>query len=365
MRTVPVEKAVGMILVHDITEIRKDDFKGRAFRKGHVVTAEDVDHLQRLGKNQLFVLDIEDDEVHEDDAAYALAEALMGEGVVINDAPKEGKINIVASRDGLLKINKTALSAFNRCDDVICATLHDNTVVAGGRIVAGTRIIPLVTKREILNAAVAVAKQAAPVIRVKEMRRPKTGVVITGSEVYYGKIKDGFAPVITKKIASMNGEIIGICYAPDDVQFIVDRVRELLNAGADLVIVSGGMSVDPDDVTRFAVRNLGVVDYTYGAAVLPGSMFQIAYVKTEAGARQTGSDPENASPDFCSPESGVVPVIGIPACAMYHHTTVLDLVLPRILAGEHIGRPELAELGHGGLCLDCKQCSYPVCPFGK
>lgn len=341
VKTVPVEMAVGMALAHDVTEIRKDDFKGRAFRKGHIVRPEDISHLQRLGKDHLFVLNIADDELHEDEAAYALAQALMGEGVLINDVPHEGKISIIAARDGLLKINKTALNRFNQCDDVICATLHDNTVVAKDRIVAGTRTIPLVLKRELLNEAVAVAKHSTPVIIVKEMRRPRAGVVITGNEVYYGRIKDAFAPVITKKIASFNGEIVGICYAPDDAQFIAKKLKELLQAGADLLITSGGMSVDPDDVTRFAVRDIGAADVSYGAAVLPGSMFQIAYV------------------------SGLVPVLGVPACAMYHNTTVLDLVLPRVLAGERIGRMELAELGHGGLCLNCKECTYPVCPFGK
>lgn len=346
MRTVPVKECVGMILAHDITEVRKDDFKGRVFKKGHIVTAEDIDHLLRIGKDRLFVLHLEDDEVHEDDAAYALAGALIGEGVSLNDAPKEGKMSLVASRNGLLKINKDVLTRFNRCDDVMCATLHDNTVVAAGRIVGGTRAIPLVMKRGRLDAALAVAKQSSPVITVKEMKRPRAGVVITGSEVYYGRIKDGFAPVITRKISSFNGEITGVYYAPDDARFIVERIGELLQAGADLIIVSGGMSVDPDDVTRFAIRDLGVVDSAYGAPVLPGSMFQLAYIQTT----------QDGMP---------VPVIGVPACAMYHNTTVLDLVLPRILAGERIGRMELAELGHGGLCLECPQCTYPLCPFGK
>jgi len=341
VRTVPVEMAVGMALAHDVTEIRKDDFKGSAFKKGHIIRPEDISHLQKLGKDHLFVLNITDDELHEDDAACALAHALMGEGVSINDVPKEGKVSIIAARDGLLKINKAALSRFNQCNDVMCATLHDNTVVTRGRTVAGTRAIPLLLKRELLNAAVSVAKHSTPVISVKEMRRPRAGVVITGNEVYYGRIKDEFAPVITRKIASFNGEIVGIYYAPDDEQFIAKRLRELLQAGADLLITSGGMSVDPDDVTRFAVREIGAADVAYGAAVLPGSMFQIAYI------------------------ADLVPLLGIPACAMYHNTTVLDLVLPRILAGERIGRMELAELGHGGLCLNCKECTYPVCPFGK
>ncbi|MDA8213768.1 MAG: molybdopterin-binding protein [Nitrospiraceae bacterium] len=345
--TIPVTEAVGMVLAHDITEIRQDDFKGRAFKKGHIVKEEDISHLQRLGKENLFVLNIADDEVHEDDAAYALANALMGEGVKMEGEPKEGKINILADRDGLLKINRPNLAQFNMLGDVMCATLHNNTVVRKGQIVAGTRVIPLVVKKAIVEEAVRIANgsrgqgvKGQGVIEVKEIRKPKVGVVITGNEVYYGKIKDAFAPVITKKIAEFNGDIIGIYYAPDNEEFIEARLRELIETGADLLITTGGMSVDPDDVTRFAIRRLGATDITYGSAVLPGAMFLVAYL---------------------SP----IPILGIPACGMYHKTTIFDLILPRVLSGERIGRKELAELGHGGLCLNCKECRYPVCPFGK
>jgi hypothetical protein len=350
VKTIPVAEAVGMVLAHDITEIRKEEFKGRAFKKGYIIKEDDVNHLQRLGKESLFVLNVADDEMHEDDAAYAMANALIGEGVKIEGEPKEGKINIIAERDGLLKIDKDALLRFNMLGDVMCATMHNNTVVKKGRLLAGTRAIPLVVKKSVVEEAVSIAEQARKtgsaedrkrgVIEVKELRRPKTGVVITGNEVYYGRIKDAFAPVIRKKIAAFEGEIVGIYYAPDDEKFIEDRLRELIAAGADLLITTGGMSVDPDDVTRFAIRSLGATDMTYGSAALPGAMFLSAYVDN-------------------------IPVLGIPACGMYHKTTIFDLILPRALAGEKIGRKEIAELGHGGLCLNCKECRYPVCPFGK
>jgi molybdopterin biosynthesis enzyme len=172
------------------------------------------------------------------------------------------------------------------------------------------------------------------------MRKPKAGLVITGNEVYHGKVKDAFEPVITGKIKKFDGEITGVHFAPDNAKFIEDRIRDLINAGADLIITTGGMSVDPDDVTRFAIRNLGVDELHYGSPVLPGAMFLVAYI-------------------------GDIPVLGIPACGMYASITVFDLVLPRVLAGERIGRREIAELGHGGLCLKCEKCQYPVCPFGK
>jgi len=345
-KTVPVTEAIGMVLAHDITEIRKDEFKGRAFKKGHIVSEEDIPHLQRLGKEHLFVLSIGDDEIHENDAAYALAEALIGAGVKMEGEPKEGKIDIIADRDGLLKINSDVLFKFNMLGEVMCATIHNNTLVKKGNLVAGTRAIPLVVKREIVDRAVAIAKEGQGVIEVKELRKPKAGVVITGNEVYHGKIKDAFAPIITKKINAFGGEIVGLYYAPDDEKFIEERLWELIEAGADLLITTGGMSVDPDDVTRFAIRNLGVSEIYYGSAVLPGAMFLIAYFQeTEYSAE--------------------IPILGIPACGMYSNITIFDLALPRVLAGERVGRKELAEMGHGGLCLKCKRCHYPICPFGK
>lgn len=361
MRTVPVAEAVGMVLAHDITEIRTGEFKGRAFKKGHIVTAADIEHLRRLGKEHLYVLSIAGDEMHEDEAACALAGALKGEGIAIQGEPKEGKITLLADRDGLLTVNAPLLARFNLSGEVMCATLHTNTVVRKGDAVAGTRALPLIVKRSAVEAAVALARSAGPALCVREMRAPKAGVVITGNEVYYGRIKDAFAPIIAAKVAAFNGEVLGVYYAPDDEETIAARLRELIAAGADLLITSGGMSVDPDDVTRFAIEQLGVVESSYGSAVLPGAMVMVAYVSAEA--RRNGGDRSAEAREEGG--DGLIPVIGIPACGMYHKTTVFDLILPRILAGERIGRKELAELGHGGLCLNCRECRFPLCPFGK
>jgi molybdenum cofactor synthesis domain-containing protein len=370
IRTIPVQHAVGMVLAHDITEIRKDEFKGPAFRKGHVVREEDICHLQRLGKEHLFVLQIGDDEMHEDDAARALAGALMGDGVTAKGEPREGKITIIAAKDGLLKVDTDALKAFNMLGEVMCATLHGNTVVRKGQEVAGTRAIPLVVKRSLIEQAVKIGEvvRSGGVIAVRELRRPRAGVVITGNEIYHGRIKDAFAPIIARKVEEYGGEVVGTYYAPDDAAFIEERLRELLGAGADLLITTGGMSVDPDDVTRFAIRNLGARDITYGSAVLPGAMVLVGYVpNAERGTRngELEAQPGDLRSEIGVPHAEMVPILGIPACGMYHRTTVFDLVLPRVLAGERIGREELAELGHGGLCLHCPECRYPVCPFGK
>ena len=278
-KTIPILESVGTVLAHDITEIRPGEFKGRAFKRGHVVRQEDICHLQRLGKDHLFVLNLAEDEVHEDDAAFAFANALMGSGVTMQGEPKEGKISIIAEIEGLLKIQKDALLEFNMLSDAMCATLHDNTVVKKGQVVAGTRAIPLVVKKDLVQVATAIGKKAGHIISVRSMRRPKVGVVITGNEIYYGRIQDAFAPVISEKIKAVGGELVGIYFAPDDEAYIESRLRELLHAGADLLITTGGMSVDPDDVTRFAVRNLGATDITYGSAVLPGAVFLAAYLK--------------------------------------------------------------------------------------
>jgi molybdenum cofactor synthesis domain-containing protein len=351
-KTIPVEDAIGSVLAHDVTEIRKDEFKGRAFRKGHVIRVEDVPHLKRLGKEHIFVLHVDDDEMHEDAAAVALAQALMGDGVALQGEPKEGKVNLVADRDGLLKVDSDALLELNMLGEVLCSTLHTNTVVKKGRIIAATKAVPLVVKRAIIDEAVAIAQKSRDtglsVVSVKEMRKPKVGVVITGREVYEGRVKDSFAPMIAKKIEQFGGEIVGTYFAPDDKDFIRKRLEELVASGADLLIATGGMSVDPDDVTRFAIRDLSATDIVYGSPVLPGAMMLVGYLEINK-----------------EPHAEPIPILGIPACGMFHKTTVIDLLLPRILVGEKIGRKELAELGHGGMCLNCTECRYPVCPFGK
>jgi molybdenum cofactor synthesis domain-containing protein len=374
VKTISVHEAAGMVLAHDITEIRPGEFKGRAFKKGQIIREEDIDHLQRLGKEHLFVLNIDADEMHEDDAAYAIAQALRGEGVGIKGEPREGKIDLVAERDGLLKIDRERLRDFNILGDVMCASLHDNMLVKKGQVVAGTRAIPLVVKRSIVEEAVRIAGQVRSaervarrtgVIEVKELRKPKAGIVVTGNEVYHGRIKDAFAPVITKKLEAFQGEVVGIYYAPDDERYIEERLRELLAAGADLLITTGGMSVDPDDVTRHAIRNLGTMNMAYGAAVLPGAMFLVGYLASAECEVRNAELKASSIHDQHSENSALIPILGIPACGMYHKTTIFDIILPRVLAGEMIGRRELAELGHGGLCLHCDVCRYPVCPFGK
>ena len=340
LKKIKVENAVGTQLAHDITEIRPGEFKGAAFRKGHTVCDDDICQLQKLGKNHLYLIDLGDDEIHENQAAAILAKALAGDGVVWEDDPKEGKIGLHAAFDGLLRVETTSLAAFNMVDEVMCATLHNNTLVKKGEVVGATRAIPLVMKQAPVERAAAIAAQCRGTLKVKPLRKAKTGLIITGNEVFHGLIEDRFAPVLSEKIEALGSEVSGVIFTPDNQDKIVQAIKDLLAGGCDLLLLSGGMSVDPDDVTRKAIRRAGAVDFNYGAAVLPGAMFLTAYV-------------------------GDTPLLGIPACGLHHRTTVLDLVLPRILAGDKIGKKELSFMGHGGLCKDCQECVYPHCPFGK
>jgi len=340
IKTIKLEEAVGTELAHDITEIRPGEFKGPAFPKGHTVCQDDLCRMQRLGKNHLYVIDLEEDEIHENAAAAILAASLAGEGVVWENDPREGKINLVAGVDGLLQIDTQALAAFNTVDEVMCATLHRHTLVKKGDLVAATRAIPLIMKRAAIERAASIARQNGAVLAVKPLRRARVGLIITGNEVYHGLIQDRFAPILTEKMTLLGSEVATLDFAPDDAEAIAGIISSHLKQGCNLLLLSGGMSVDPDDVTRHAIRKAGATEFHYGSAVLPGAMFLVAYL-------------------------GETPLLGVPACALHHRITALDLVLPRILAGERIGKLELAMLGHGGLCQDCPECQYPHCPFGK
>ncbi|WDP92275.1 MAG: molybdopterin-binding protein [Desulfobacter sp.] len=341
IQVVNVEDAVGRELAHDITEIRAGEFKGPAFHRGHMLTCRDLDHLRRLGKDHLYVITPEKDEMHEDEAAVTMADALCGAGVAWDEAPREGKISLKAARDGLLKVDVDALEQFNMLGVVMCATRHSNSIVKQGDQVGATRAIPLLIPRDHVSAAVSIAKSARQsILRVQPMMRAKAGVMITGNEVYHGRIKDKFEPIIRKKVADLGGEVMAVRFLPDDDRMIASAAAGMVEQGANVLITTGGMSVDPDDRTRFGLKQAGARNMVYGTPVLPGAMFMVAYL------------------DW-------VPVLGIPACGLFAPTTMFDLMYPRILAGEKLSRSDIAATGHGGLCLGCKTCTYPRCGFGK
>jgi len=339
VKLIPVDNAVGMVLSHDITEIVPGRFKGPAFKRGHVIRHEDVNRLRDLGKENIAAMDLAAGWLHEDDAAHRLATAASGEGIALS-APSEGKVNLIASCDGLLKINVDRLNGINAIADVMMATLHTNQLVKSGRIVAGTRIIPLTVKDETIQAAEAQCTPNDPVVSIRSVRAHLVGLITTGSEVYHKRIEDQFGPVIKKKISSLGSRIHRQIYVPDDISMTVASIEALIGEGARIVLITGGMSVDPDDLTPSSIRASGAEVITYGAPVLPGAMFMLAYLQN-------------------------IPIIGLPGCVMYHETSIFDLVMPRILAGEILTREDIITFGHGGLCQVCNDCRFPVCGFGK
>ena len=340
LKKIELKDAVGTKLAHDMTEIRPGEFKGAAFHKGHMVCNEDLCRLQKMGKNHLYVIDLDEDEIHEDQAAAILADALAGDGIVWKDEPREGKIKLLAEKDGLFAVNTAALAAFNMVDEVMCATLHNHTLVKKGELVAATRAIPLIMKRAPIQRAAAIARQNGAVLAIRPIRKAKVGLVITGSEVYHGRIEDKFGPVVQAKLIELGSTILRQVLVSDDVAMTVGAIRDLIRDGADMVAVTGGMSVDPDDQTPASIRAAGARVITYGAPVLPGAMFMLAYI-------------------------GQVPVLGLPGCVMYYRASIFDLVVPRILAGETVTRADITAMGHGGLCAACEDCRFPQCAFGK
>jgi molybdenum cofactor synthesis domain-containing protein len=339
MKAIPVQQAVGKVLFHDITRIIPGEFKGRAFKKGHVITEEDIRTLLNLGKDNIYVLDLKDGYIHENDAGDRIARAAAGSGIMFTEAV-EGKVKMVAATDGLLKVNIEALARINSVDQIVLATLHTNQQIASGIPVAGTRIIPLFTDEGKILSIEKICSEYHPVIEVKPFNLFKIGLVTTGNEIFHGRIEDKFGPIVRSKFADLGSEVIEQIIVPDDISMTVEAIHKLLSDGAEMIVATGGMSVDPDDRTPAGIKAAGGTVVTYGSPTFPGAMFMLAYI-------------------------GDVPVIGLPGCAMYHRATVFELIVPRILAGERVTRSDIVTLGHGGFCAGCPDCRYPSCSFGK
>lgn len=339
MKIVRVEDAVGLVLAHDLTKIVPGKYKGAAFKKGYIVKEEDIQELKDMGKNHLYIIELKENEIHEDDAALRIGKAIMGDGLYL-EGPSEGKISLKSSQRGLLKVDVEGLSAINEIEFIIVATMHTNSLVEAGQTVAGTRIIPLCIERDRIEKVEEICKSVGKVINIKPVMDLKVGIVVTGTEVFYGRITDKFGPILEEKVHRYGGRLMGTKKSPDEVSSIAEAIDAFIKEGADVILTSGGMSVDADDVTPTAITSVADEVISYGSPVLPGAMFMIAH-------------------------KADVTILGVPACGMYHRTTILDLMLPRVLAGKKITRKSIVSLGHGGLCLNCTVCSYPVCPFGK
>jgi molybdenum cofactor synthesis domain-containing protein len=322
LKVIPVEEAVGLPLAHDITEIVPGKHKGPAFRRGHVIRPEDISKLLDVGKAHIYVMQLEKNELHEEDAAKRLAKAAAGPNIRLTD-PVEGKVSLIAEVAGLLKIDEARLIEFNALGDLMLATLAGDRYVKKGEVIAGTRTIPVVVKEELVKKAEAICKDK-PIVTIVPIPSRRVHLIITGSEVYTGRIKDGFEPVVRRKLADMGTDLENAKLAPDDPDVIARDIKEAHQAGADLILVSGGMSVDPDDLTPEGIRRSGAAVECHGFPVLPGSMFLMAYLD------QT-------------------PVLGLSGCVMHDSFTAFDVLLPRLLAGERISRSDIVSMGHGGL----------------
>ena len=337
MKKVNIENAVGMELCHDITEM-KDGFKGAAFKRGHIIRQEDIPHMLDLGKRTVFVWEENAGEIHEEDCARRMAAMAPVQGAHYT-APSEGKVLLLADVRGMLRVNRDLLRRINSIGDITISTLPDHYPVEAGARLASMRIVPLVTREEQIIAAEEMCSRET-LLELKPYKGRKVGVVITGSEIYSGRIRDKFEPVVRAKMAQYPSEIVGVSICDDDLDMIVNAAKQHLASGADFLIFTGGMSVDPDDLTPTAIRRLGAEIVTHGVPSQPGNMTLVAYL-------------------------GDVPVLGVPGAAISLPTTIFDVLLPQIFAGDRIGREELIGLGDGGLCQMCGDCRWPNCSFGR
>ncbi len=342
MKEINVRDAVGMALCHDITQIVRGGVKDARFRRGHVITEEDVPVLLSLGKEHIFVWEDEENRIHENDAAAILADLCQGANMERGEV-KEGKIELASTVDGVFRVDAEHIDAINDMDDMCVATLASNMPVKKGTKLAGMRVIPLTIELEKMEAARSVAG-TEPLLQVVPYRKMKVGVVTTGSEVAHGLIKDTFTPVLAAKLKPFGLRVDGHRLSDDAKEHTLAAIQELLAEGMDMILCTGGMSVDPDDRTPAAIRDTGARIVTYGAPVLPGAMFLLSYLEGSGKS---------------------IPILGLPGCVMHDPATVFDIFLPRLVAGIPISRRDIRGLGVGGLCMRCSTCHYPICPFGK
>ncbi|WP_411169966.1 molybdopterin-binding protein [Clostridium sp. MB05] len=323
MRVINVRDAVGQKLCHDITKIVPGEFKGRLFKKGHIIKEEDIEELLSVGKDHIYIWNDEEDLVHENEAAEILKEISAGCGLSFSEV-KEGKIEFFADIDGLLKIDLDSLIKLNSIDEIILSTINNNKVVKKGDKVAATKVIPLAIKKEKLIEAANLIKEK--IINIYPIKSKKVAIVTTGNEVYYGRIKDAFKEVIEKKLYPYNCEIIGQSILPDDTEKIKESIEYWINNGAEMILCTGGMSVDADDLTPKAIKEVGAEIISYGTPIFPGAMFLISY-------------------------KGDMPILGLPGGVIFSKSTTFDVLLPRILAGEKLTKSDIVAYSHGGLCI--------------
>ncbi len=339
MKKIKIEDAIGMVLGHDVTQIIPGKYKGARFKRGHRIKKEDIPEFLKVGKEHIYVMDLKPGTLHEDDAAIRLGKAFSGRNITIT-GPSEGKVTFYSQINGVLKINLSLLHRINLSKNIILSTLHRYTPCSSGMAVGATRIISLTAPEVEIEKVENWCEKYGPVIEVLPYRRLNVGVIITGNEIFYGRIKNGFDDNIGKKISNYGSKVVKKIVVPDDIYKISQALLKFKDSTIDLALVTGGLSVDPDDVTRAGIKKAGVKIIFYGTPVLPGAMFLYGIFEGK-------------------------PILGLPACVFHHKTTLFDIIFPRILAGEMPTRKEIGLLGHGGFCQNCDPCHFPVCPFGK
>lgn len=338
MKKVRVEEAVGMIISHDMTKIVPGEYKGVAFKKGHIVRSGDIPELLAMGKEHIYVWDDNPELVHEDEAGKRLAQSIH-RGNFIENGPKEGKVELLAKETGLLRVNSSIIVELNLLGEIAVSTLPDFSHVVERQKVAGMRVIPLAVTEDKIASAEKIAAAADWVMEVKPFTIKKAGMIVTGNEVFYGRIQDRFAPIIYEKLKAVDVKLEKQVCLPDSPEKITSEILAQVASGIELVMVTGGMSVDPDDTTPGAIKATGARVVTYGTPVFPGAMFMLSYL-------------------------GETPVLGLPGCVMHAPATVFDKILPRMLARETITSKQIAALSVGGLCRGCRECHFPNCSFG-
>ncbi|MBQ7617685.1 MAG: trehalose-binding protein [Desulfovibrio sp.] len=353
LKVVPVEEAVGERCAHDMTRIVQGEFKGPEFSKGQRLSVGDICRLQQMGRFHVAIEEESQDakltaadqpaSLHENEVAEIFARQMAGQGVNAKLPPREGKVDFIAATDGLFAVDYERLYQFNLVPEVMCATRQDGLLVSKGSPLAGTRAIPLYLDRALFHQALAVLGQK-PLFQVLPLRKARVGVLVTGTEVFKGLIEDKFIPIVTAKVTNLGSKVVAATIVPDDLAEIKKAILAQMESGIDLLVTTGGLSVDPDDVTRQALLEAGLSNVVHGIPLLPGTMSLM------------GEIPQ---------QQGLIQVLGVPACALYFKTTAFDLLLPRLLAGRTITRREMARLGEGGYCLGCQNCTWPKCWFGK
>ena len=337
MKKVKVEDAVGLELCHDVTAMY-DGFKGAAFKRGHRIRPEDIPLLLDYGKRTVFVWEENAGEIHEEDAARRMAAMAPVPGAHYT-GPSEGKVLLMADQRGLFRVDRALLQEINSIGDLTISTLPDHYPVEQGARLASMRIVPLVTREEQIIRAEELCR-GRKLLDLRPYKHRKVGVIITGSEVYHGRIQDKFEPVVRKKLAAYPSEILGVTLCDDELEMILNAAEHYLELGAELLIFTGGMSVDPDDLTPGAIRALGAEVVSYGVPAQPGNMTLAAYL-------------------------GEAAVLGVPGAAISLPTTMFDVLLPQIFTGDRLTKEDLVRLGDGGLCQLCQNCRWPNCTFGR